>query len=187
MIWNEKDATYGIFGLFNLFALRRRVLVKAKAELLLIHQQHFGTDDTFGLQFHDGCPDATTSPASGNAPTMALANPLQVTDPVSQRSVQMARELTPRPAGVRRPPIWRQPLVLAVGGLGGALLVLLGIWVIIRDKDGKEVGRIKVPEGGKAEIVEDATAVKSGITKTGWHDWPTFRAMCVNGCRTAGG
>ena len=73
-------------------------------------------------------------------------------------------------------------------GVGGfVLLLLLGIVVILRNKDGKEVGRIKVPEGGKAEIVEDATAVKSGITKTGWHDWPTFRAMCVNGCRTAGG
>ena len=37
-------------------------------------------------------------------------------------------------------------------GIGGVLLLALGIWVIVRNKDGKEVAKIKVPDGGSATI-----------------------------------
>ncbi|MDX1948329.1 MAG: SUMF1/EgtB/PvdO family nonheme iron enzyme [Pirellulaceae bacterium] len=88
----------------------------------------------------------------GVSPTVALVNPLHTTDPVSQRTIDVARQNTPQPSQAKRPPIWRQPLVLAAGGLGAFLLLALGIWVIVRDKDGKEVARVKVPEGGTATV-----------------------------------
>jgi serine/threonine protein kinase/WD40 repeat protein len=55
-----------------------------------------------------------------------------------------------RRTGAGGPPRSRK---LIAGGLGGfALLVLLGIWIIVRDKDGKEVARVEVPEGGTATM-----------------------------------
>ncbi len=53
----------------------------------------------------------------------------------------------------------RTPLFVGIG-VAAALLLLIGGYaiyqiVIIRDKNNKEVARIKVPEGGKAEVVPD--------------------------------
>ena len=103
----------------------------------------------------------------GYSPTVSLAGPEQSTDPVSERSIQFARQNTPRPAGgTQRPPWWRrQPAALIAAGLGGILLVVLGIWVIVRDQQGKEVARIQVPEGGNVTVqAGDGTSapVKSG-------------------------
>jgi serine/threonine protein kinase len=47
------------------------------------------------------------------------------------------------------PPLQRWLLIACAGG---TLLAALGVWVIIRDKDGKEVARIPVPEGGSAAL-----------------------------------
>ncbi|MFO0870822.1 MAG: bifunctional serine/threonine-protein kinase/formylglycine-generating enzyme family protein [Pirellulales bacterium] len=100
---------------------------------------------------------ASSSPAGTEqdpAATVTLSSPLQATDPVSERSVQLAREQSSRPQpAVQRetPPRRVNPLRIAAG-LGGILLVLLGVWVIVKDKDGKEVARIRVPEGGRVEI-----------------------------------
>jgi hypothetical protein len=41
---------------------------------------------------------------------------------------------------------------LAAAGAAALLLLLLGIWVIIRDKEGKEVARVPVPEGGSVTV-----------------------------------
>jgi formylglycine-generating enzyme required for sulfatase activity len=103
-------------------------------------------------------PDAATNPTTGDMATVALASPLQGTDPVSQRSVQIVRDLAPQPASAKRRPLWRQPRVLAAGAAGAIFLVLLGIWVIIRDKNGNEVARMKVPDGGRTEVVEGEVA-----------------------------
>ncbi|QDU31403.1 Serine/threonine-protein kinase PrkC [Anatilimnocola aggregata] len=83
------------------------------------------------------------------SPTIAVASAQVTTEPISDRSIQVAGSRPPqRPQG----PWWRQPLVVMAGGLGGFLLLALGVWVIIRDKDGKEVARIEVPDGGSATI-----------------------------------
>ncbi len=85
-------------------------------------------------------------------PTISLNNPLQSTDPVSAGSIQIARSLTPQPGVIKRPPANRKKLLIAAGGLGAVLAVLLGIWVIVKDKDGNETARVQVPEGGTATV-----------------------------------
>jgi len=100
-------------------------------------------------------------------PTISLNNPMQSTDPVSARSIQLVRDATPQPGAIKRPPGNRKKLLIAAGGLGGVLAVLLGIWVIIKDKDGNEVARVQVPEGGTATIQAPATGVPAnGQTTT---------------------
>ncbi|NUQ62837.1 MAG: SUMF1/EgtB/PvdO family nonheme iron enzyme [Pirellulales bacterium] len=47
---------------------------------------------------------------------------------------------------------WRDWRWLTAVGAGGLLVVLLGIWVVVRDKDGKEVARVPVPEGGTVTV-----------------------------------
>ena len=94
-------------------------------------------------------------------PTISLNNPLQSTDPVSARSIQMVRQNTPRPGANKRPPGIRKKMLIAAGGLGGVLAVLLGIWVIIKDKDGNEVARVPVPEGGTATVQAEASPVSA--------------------------
>ncbi|TVS08431.1 MAG: hypothetical protein EA424_28595 [Planctomycetaceae bacterium] len=51
--------------------------------------------------------------------------------------------------GSRRsqPSWWQDWRTLAAAGAAAFLLLLLGIWVIIRDKDGQEIARIRAPEG----------------------------------------
>ena len=47
----------------------------------------------------------------------------------------------------------KPPAKLIAGGLGGiAVLLAFGIWVIVRDQDGNEVARLKVPDGGNVTI-----------------------------------
>jgi formylglycine-generating enzyme required for sulfatase activity/serine/threonine protein kinase len=46
----------------------------------------------------------------------------------------------------------KPPVTLIAAGAAGFLFLLLGVWVIIRDKDGQEVARVKVPEGGTATV-----------------------------------
>ena len=46
----------------------------------------------------------------------------------------------------------KPPVKLIAAGAAGFLFLLLGVWVIIRDKDGQEVARVKVPEGGTATV-----------------------------------
>ncbi len=44
------------------------------------------------------------------------------------------------------------PVIIAGGAAGAFLFLALGIWLIIRDKDGTEVARVKVPDGGTATV-----------------------------------
>ena len=60
--------------------------------------------------------------------------------------------LRQRPGGTA-PPRRRRWLIAA--GLLGAAVLLAGIIVIIRDKMGKEVARVVVPNGGSAEVTDD--------------------------------
>ena len=84
--------------------------------------------------------------------TVSLKDPKQDTDPVSEQSIQLVQRNTPLAGISKRPPGRRRKLFVAAGGLG-AVLLLLGIWIIIKDKDGKEVARIELPVGGTATVV----------------------------------
>ncbi len=84
--------------------------------------------------------------------TVSLINPQQDTDPVSEQSIQQVWRNTSLAGISKRPPGRLRNLLIAAGGLG-AVLLLLGIWIIIKDKDGKEVARFEVPEGGTAIAV----------------------------------
>ena len=69
--------------------------------------------------------------------------------------------------GGKKPP-WNNPLVLSAAGAGALLIVLLGIWVIVRDKDGKPVAKVEVPEGGSVQMKtgqgdKTETATKSNV------------------------
>ena len=79
------------------------------------------------------------------------------TDPKTEQSLpggRMRRQAkSQRPP---RPPWWQDRKKQVAAGAGGLLLVLLGVWVIVRDKGGREVARVAVPEGGSA-TVETAT------------------------------
>jgi hypothetical protein len=48
-----------------------------------------------------------------------------------------------------RKPKWKLISAIAVGSLA---LIMLAVWIIIRDKNGHEVMRIKVPDGATIEI-----------------------------------
>lgn len=71
---------------------------------------------------------------------------------VAELEAIAAAELKPsgRDSG-KKPP---QRKLLAAGA-AGFLLLCLGLWVIIRDKDGNEVGRMQVPPGGRTTISEE--------------------------------
>ena len=49
---------------------------------------------------------------------------------------------------------WKLISAIAVGSLA---LIMLAVWIIIRDKDGHEVGRIKIPEGARLTIPDGPT------------------------------
>ena len=73
------------------------------------------------------------------------STPCKSTDPVSDRSIQVARQ---NHAAVRSPTAPSGPPIVATArscsspaASAAVLLVALGIWVIIRDKDGNEVAR----------------------------------------------
>jgi eukaryotic-like serine/threonine-protein kinase len=112
--------------------------------------------------------DRAARPASAAAVAAALealqekpTRPVPVAAPAPPRPEEGSpwAELTevvgqPAPAGAPRRR-WRRPAIAAalLLALGGALAA--GVVVIIRNKDGKEVGRFTVPEGGAAEIKSD--------------------------------
>ena len=56
------------------------------------------------------------------------------------------------------PPARRNRNVLIGQAAAGFLFVMLGVWVIVKDKFGNEVGRMQVPDGGKAEVANDGSA-----------------------------
>jgi formylglycine-generating enzyme required for sulfatase activity len=90
-------------------------------------------------------------------------------EPASARSpVQPSR--TKQPARLRRAPVrgewWRDWRWQTAIGAGGLLLILLGIWVVIRDRDGKEVARVRLPEGGSVTQEPDPVVGKPAAPKT---------------------
>lgn len=92
---------------------------------------------------------AKSSTGSGLEPTLAYGGSEIVTYRKSEPS-SSSKGPTLGPAteaSPRRSP----PLKLIAAGLVGVLLLLAGIWVIVRDKEGNEVARLKVPDGSSVE------------------------------------
>ena len=101
-------------------------------------------------------PELLTKRAEGSAPTLRVASPAQETGPVSGGSLHVGAGRSQKSAWTKGRPLWRQPLALAAGVLGSSLLLLLfGVWVIVRDKDGKAMAPVQIPDGGHAEIITE--------------------------------
>lgn len=91
------------------------------------------------------------SPAAADvAPTVNLNNPQQATDPVSERSIQVARTNTPAPRSAKRPAWWQNRVTFTAAGIATLLLLACGIWGIIRVNSGNEIPQIPVPKRGTA-------------------------------------
>lgn len=71
---------------------------------------------------------------------------------------------TPRPAPASAPAIAPPSRTtrrgLAVAAFAAAVVILWGTWVIVRDRNGKETGRLPVPEDGSAELRTAPAAVE---------------------------
>ena len=101
---------------------------------------------------------AKPAPAAATHPDVTLdwAGAHVATDAKLEPSLPGGQIPSPTPARVRRPPRppwwqdWRMVAAASAGGL--LLLLLLGAWVIVRDKGGKEVARVAVPEGGSVTV-----------------------------------
>jgi len=74
------------------------------------------------------------------------------------------KPLPPAANRVRRRRWWRGRRTLTAAGAGGLLLILLGIWVVVRDKEGKEVARVRLPEGGSVTQERDGRASLPGAS-----------------------
>ena len=61
----------------------------------------------------------------------------------------------------------KPPVKLIAAGAAGFLLLLLGVWVIFRDKDGNEVARVAVPEGGTATVQTAGPGSAVGVPPSG--------------------
>jgi len=96
--------------------------------------------------------------------TLDLAAPQVATDPKTEESLPGGRMVTPAGKPLQRPPRppWWQDRRKLAASAGGLLLLLLGIWVVVRDKEGKEVARVPVPDGGTVTV---ETAAKSEAAK----------------------
>ncbi len=74
----------------------------------------------------------------------------------------------------RGSPPWMNMKVLAGAGAAGFLFLLLGVIVIIRNKDGKEVVRLEVPDGNSVEVQQTPGNVTSAKPITTFKE-PAFQ------------
>jgi serine/threonine protein kinase len=70
-----------------------------------------------------------------------------------------------------RPPWWRDGRKLAAAGAAGLLLIWLSIWVVIRDKDGQEVGRVRLPAGGSVRQYPETVSPRPGTPGSVFRAW----------------
>jgi len=91
--------------------------------------------------------DATAAFTVPEADTDPKSELLRQPAPVGSASSSLLRVPVKQAKSGKNPPI-----KLIAAGVAGFLFLLLGVWVIVRDKDGQEVARVKVPEGGTATV-----------------------------------
>ncbi len=110
---------------------------------------------------------ATATPQAGPLAEFAVAETLAAPQ-VDTKSMSPSR---PAEAGTaRRPPWWRGWRKLAAAGAGGLLLIWLGIWVVIRDERGQEVGRVRLPNGGSVTQELETSSPRPGSPGRGAGD-----------------
>ncbi|NLY02106.1 MAG: SUMF1/EgtB/PvdO family nonheme iron enzyme [Rhodopirellula sp.] len=98
---------------------------------------------------------AALAPPAADERTLASSEPQSATDPKTEQSLAGGLLADVGGGQFRRPPglyWWHDWRKFVAAGAGGILLILLGIWVIVRDKEGKEIARIPVPEGGSVAV-----------------------------------
>ncbi|WP_202921212.1 bifunctional serine/threonine-protein kinase/formylglycine-generating enzyme family protein [Anatilimnocola aggregata] len=102
------------------------------------------TDSSAATAAQATLPKTQPLATAGVSPTISIHSAQVTTDPISDRSIQVARQLPPqRPRG----PWWRNRVALIAAGLGGLLFLALGVWVILKDNDGNKITKVRVPEG----------------------------------------
>ncbi|WP_254508138.1 bifunctional serine/threonine-protein kinase/formylglycine-generating enzyme family protein [Anatilimnocola floriformis] len=111
----------------------------------------------------DTAPDALP-------PTVSLQNSTQSTDPVSERSIQIARALSSRKFGAQQLAWIRNHWTLAGGGMAALLAIALGIssWFLIN-----RPAKIDVPPGGSATLQYTHGPAKPAAIAKGWEAWST--------------
>ncbi|MCB9940026.1 MAG: protein kinase [Planctomycetaceae bacterium] len=110
------------------------------------------SDSRLTQHFQDITPTNINAPTSTQVvlePTITLNAPVTV-DEQAESNAQKA-QVRSRSASSKPP---RTSLLIG-GGLAGFLLVAMGVWFIIRDKDGKEIARIKAQEGASVTMQVD--------------------------------
>jgi hypothetical protein len=108
---------------------------------------------SMALQSRAGAPEASPS-RSMSLPSRAESSRAAARGAAKHGALGTARRAMLR--GSR----WRDWRWLTAVGAGGLLVLLLGIWVVVRDKDGNEVARVRLPEGGSVsqELAADEPA-----------------------------
>ncbi len=95
-------------------------------------------------------PDVTVSVRSGEVDTDPDTQRFVTGSPVAQAVAGAQASPTPKTKGGGFSKI-PMPVIVA-GGAAGFLFLMLGIWLIVRDRGGKEVARVKIPDGGTATV-----------------------------------
>lgn len=85
---------------------------------------------------------------------------------VTDTQPSVLRSRASKPAVEHRDPPWRNRRTLIAAGAAGFVLLLLAVWVIVRDKEGKEVGRMQLPEGGNVSLEPDSGAATKKPAKS---------------------
>jgi serine/threonine protein kinase/Leucine-rich repeat (LRR) protein len=86
----------------------------------------------------------------GNSALTFMPN-IQVAPTIQKTKV--TKQVAAKSSEGKQPP-WKNTKVLIGASAAGFLFLLLGVWVIIRDKDGKPVAQVEVPEGGSVNVKE---------------------------------
>ncbi|MBL8825997.1 MAG: protein kinase, partial [Planctomycetaceae bacterium] len=69
----------------------------------------------------------------------------------------------------------RPPLKYLAAAAGAAALLFFGVWIIVRDKDGKEIARVEGPEGSTVSIQTTPPTTPQGATSLPQAVVPTAR------------
>jgi formylglycine-generating enzyme required for sulfatase activity/serine/threonine protein kinase len=111
-------------------------------------------------QFADNYILTETPPAVSQEldATVSLNSPAQATDPVSERSIQIARDSKPNHS--LKMGVWKMsPVAFSIAGLSAVLLIGLCVWMVIN----RQAANDQVSNGGNANPASD---------KAGWQGWP---------------